>query len=96
MSGLPVVHIAKNGYRCKIVLLLDVRENLPVVGNAFVGLGYMYRGGLQHSPSFPQRNVKVKPQQIHPVGISLHVPLPFRGVFAAEYLRMGQTDADAA
>ena len=26
----------------------------------------------------------------------VHVPLPFRGVFAAEYLRMGQTDADAA
>ena len=92
---LPLVHVTQNGYRGHLIVCEDVGKALPVLDDAFSRACYMQRGGFERPFAFPHRHTQVEPQEVYPVGLFLHIPLPLRGVFTAEPLCAGQERAEA-
>ena len=87
MCRLPLVHVAQYGDGSNVVLCLNVRERLPVGYDCFAGLRYVQRRGFDGALAVEDGHVQVQAQQVKPVGVAFHVPLPLCGVFTAEGLR---------
>ena len=87
MCRLPLVHVAQYGDGSNVVLCLNVRERLPVGYDCFISFCYVQRRGFDGALAVEDGHVQVQAQQVKPVGVALHVPLPLCGVFTAEGLR---------
>ena len=86
MCRLPLVHVAQYGDGSNTVLCLDVRERLPVGYDCLARLRYVQRRGFDGAIAVEDGYVQVQAQQVQPVGVALHVPLPLCGVFTDEGL----------
>lgn len=92
-----MVAIAQHGDGRKHVACLDVGEALPIVDECLVAnVGQMERGGLYGSPPMPQGQVEVEPHLVQPVGVLVHVPLPFGNQLAAKLLCVYRGKVQAA
>lgn len=92
-----MVAIAQHGDGRKHVACLDVGEALPIVDEGLVAnVGQMERGGLYGSPPMPQGQVEVEAHLVQPVGVLVHVPLPFGNQLSAKLLCVYRGKVQAA